>query len=487
MPTRGACIREEGYGGVSVKYAAYPSYKPSGVEWLGDMPGHWEVKRLKYGATINDEALPETTDPNFEFTYVDISSVDASAGIVAKEQMVFEDAPSRARRIVSDGDTIVSTVRTYLRAIAPIRKPEDNLIVSTGFAVVRPRSAEPSYLSYALRESGFVETVVARSVGVSYPAVNASDVGTIPVPLPQAIEQRAIADFLDRETAKLDTLVDKKRELIEKLKEKRAALISRTVTRGLPPDAARAAGLEPNPKFKPSGIAWLGEVPVNWEVTRLKNVIKGGLANGLFKTKEYFGSGTRLINVYDAYREEFLVDEESLERVEATPSELNTYRVQSGDILFVRSSLKVEGIGRAVCCLSPAEDLVFECHLVRARPRLERITPAFLITFLNSCFGIHWLISQANTVTMATLGQTKIMDLPVLVPPRVEQGAIADYLDRETAKIDRMAEKVEQAIARLQEYRTALITAAVTGKIDVRGVIAHSASTQSASAVKVSA
>jgi type I restriction enzyme S subunit len=223
------------------------------------------VKRLKYSATINDEALAETTDPGYEFKYVDISSVDAVNGIVAEEEMIFETAPSRARRVVRDGDTVVSTVRTYLRAIAPIWNPPDNLVVSTGFAVVRPRSVEPAFLSYALRESSFVETVVARSVGVSYPAVNASEVATIPIPLPPPPEQRAIADFLDAETAKLDTLVAKKRELIEKLKEKRTALISRTVTRSLPPEAARAAGLNPHPKLKPSGIEWLGEIPEHWE------------------------------------------------------------------------------------------------------------------------------------------------------------------------------------------------------------------------------
>ncbi|MEX2583830.1 MAG: restriction endonuclease subunit S, partial [Gemmatimonadota bacterium] len=253
-----------------MKLAPYPSYKPSGVEWLGEVPEHWEVKRLKYTASINDEALPETTDPTFELIYVDIGSVDAIRGITHRQEMVFEDAPSRARRIVRDGDTIVSTVRTYLRAIAPIRDPEPNTIVSTGFAVVRPRKLTSVFMSYALREPGLVDAIVARSVGVSYPAVNASEIGTLPIPLPAHDEQRAIADFLDRETAKIDTLVARKRTLIERLKEKRTALISRTVTRGLPPDAATHAGLDPDPNLKPSGIDWLGEVPEHWDTGHLR-------------------------------------------------------------------------------------------------------------------------------------------------------------------------------------------------------------------------
>ena len=192
-----------------MKLPAYPRTKPSGVEWLGDVPEHWEAKRLKYSASINDDALPETTLPDFEFKYVDIGGVNAVDGITATEEVVFENAPSRARRKVRHGDTIVSTVRTYLRAIAPIKNPPENLIVSTGFAVVRPRKVEPAFLAYALRESSFIESVVARSVGVSYPACNASEVGGIAIPLPDPAEQRAIAAFLDRETGRVDRLVAK--------------------------------------------------------------------------------------------------------------------------------------------------------------------------------------------------------------------------------------------------------------------------------------
>jgi len=204
--------------------------KPSGVAWLGDIPEHWEVKRLKYQVTINDETLPETTDPDYELLYVDISSVSPSKGITQKEQMVFENAPSRARRNVKDGDTIVSTVRTYLRAISPVIDPEENLIVSTGFAVIRPRKMNKDYLSAAIRAPYFIEEVVSRSVGVSYPAINASEIGLISIPLPPPSEQEAIAAFLDRETAKIDTLSAKVTTVIDRLKEYRTALISSAVT-----------------------------------------------------------------------------------------------------------------------------------------------------------------------------------------------------------------------------------------------------------------
>ncbi|HPU78178.1 MAG TPA: hypothetical protein PKY84_07775 [Thermosynergistes sp.] len=153
----------------------YPAYRCSGMDWVGDIPEHWDVRRMKYAASINDEAFSESTNPEFEFTYVDIGSVDAVKGIVATEVYRFEHAPSRARPIVREGDTIVSTVRAYLRAIAAIRSPDDNLIVSTGFAVVRPRTIDPGYLSYAIRSPFFIDTIVSRSTGVSYPAINASE------------------------------------------------------------------------------------------------------------------------------------------------------------------------------------------------------------------------------------------------------------------------------------------------------------------------
>lgn len=212
------------------KWTSYPAYKDSGVEWLGEVPTHWEVKRLKYSASINDEVLPETTDPDMHLSYVDIGSVHPIHGITSTAEMAFEDAPSRARRIVRDGDTIVSTVRTYLRAVAAIRNPVPNTIVSTGFAVIRPRSIYPSFMSYVLSEQGFIEAIMARSVGVSYPAINASEIGMLSIPLPPLHEQRTIVDFLDHKTAKIDELTAKTGAAIERLQEYRSALITAAMT-----------------------------------------------------------------------------------------------------------------------------------------------------------------------------------------------------------------------------------------------------------------
>ena len=207
-----------------------PRLKPSGVAWLGDVPEHWEVQRLKFLASTNDEALTDKEDALRPVSYVDIGSVNANGQITQMEEVVFEDAPSRARRLIRDGDTILSTVRTYLRAIAPVCSPPADMVVSTGFAVIRPRNVDSGFTSWALREHGFVEEIVACSTGVSYPAINASRIGELPIPVPPLPEQHAIAAFLDRETERTDALVAKQQLLIERLREHRIALITAAIT-----------------------------------------------------------------------------------------------------------------------------------------------------------------------------------------------------------------------------------------------------------------
>lgn len=191
----------------------------------------WPQQRLKHLVTINDEVLEEDTDHDTEIQYIDIGNVDSLGHIHEPVTYRFEDAPSRARRRVRDGDVIISTVRTYLQAITQIHDPPDNLIVSTGFAVVRPLRdrLDSRYCKFALREASFLAEIEKRSVGVSYPAINASDLANIPVNVPPLPQQRAIADHLDRETGRLDALAGRTRESVALLRERRAALISAAV------------------------------------------------------------------------------------------------------------------------------------------------------------------------------------------------------------------------------------------------------------------
>lgn len=173
-----------------------------------NLPTGWSLKRLKYVATYNDEVLPEGTDDQKEIDYVEISGVSLTGGIEEINSMTFFVAPSRARRKVRSGDILISTVRTYLRAIAFVREASDNLIASTGFCVIRPqKGVVPQFLGWVVQSEPFIDEVVARSVGVSYPAINASELVTIEIPIPPLETQRRIAQFLDNRTAHIDNLL----------------------------------------------------------------------------------------------------------------------------------------------------------------------------------------------------------------------------------------------------------------------------------------
>ena len=205
--------------------------KETNIPWLGKIPAHWNVKRLKDIFTANDEALGQKTDPEFEFKYVDISSVDKYRGITNREMMTFESAPSRARRIVQKGDIIIGAVRTYLEAIAQISEEDQNVIASTGFVVLRPKTTKDSdFYSFALRSSIFMASVVASSDGVSYPAINADKLMSLLIAVPNPEERHMIAGHCKKEMKQMDELKKKIQTQITLLRERRTSLISHTVT-----------------------------------------------------------------------------------------------------------------------------------------------------------------------------------------------------------------------------------------------------------------
>lgn len=204
--------------------------KKTGISWLENIPAHWHLKPLKYLISFNDEVLPESTHDDFELKYVEIGDVSERSGITNSTEVEFKDAASRARRLVKNGDILISTVRTYLRAIAPVINPPSNMVVSTGFAVIRPRNLNSDYARFLLSTEYFLNEVIARSTGVSYPAINASDLVQIKVPVPPIEEQKKIAEFIKHKCAAIELLVNRSESSIKLLKEHRTSLISAAVT-----------------------------------------------------------------------------------------------------------------------------------------------------------------------------------------------------------------------------------------------------------------
>ena len=424
-------------------FSSYPKYKSSGVEWLGDVPEHWEIRRLKYLVSINDEVLSETTAPDYRMRYVDIGGVDYVQGIHSFEDTTFGQAPSRARRIVRHGDTIVSTVRTYLRAIAPICQPAPHTIVSTGFAVLRPRSSLSSRFAYfALNAPGFIDDVVARSAGANYPAINADEIGSIPIAVPLSLdEQRTAARYLDRELAKIDALIARNEASIKRLKEHRTALISRTVTRGLPPDECRKAGIDPHPKFKPSGVEWLGDVPEHWELRRLRHVCRLAYGDSLASRARH-DKGS--VPVYGSNGQVGL------------HSTANTH----GPCLIIGRKGSYGKISYSPIATFSIDTTYYVD---------QRHTDAD-IRWLYYVLEAMQLDAVSRDSAIPGLSRTDTYDRFCLYPSMVEQRTIARYLDRETAKIDKAMTLANQEIELLHEYRTRVITDVVTGKVNVGAV-----------------
>jgi type I restriction enzyme, S subunit len=405
-------------------------------------------RKLKYIATINDEALGEDTDPDFELRYLDISNVDSSGAIGEAAIYRFEDAPSRARRRVRDGDVIVSTVRTYLQAIAQVREPAANLIVSTGFAVVRPRPEvfDANYCKYALREPGFLAEVERRSVGVSYPAINASDLASIPVhvhPLPQ---QRAIAEYLDRETARLDALVGAKGRLLGLLAEKRRALITRVVTRGV----------DPNAPLLHSGVWWLGDMPAHWKLKRGK---------WLFSERDersVDGEQTLL----SLRMERGLVPHNEVSEKQTRPEELVGYkRTSPGEIVVNRMRAAI-----GLIAVTPQEGLVSPDYAVFVPTSgicVEYYSYLFTTELLGAVFRSASTGMGTGTSGFLRLYSDSFLALWFPCPPVDEQWSIVEFIDGETAKLNKSRDATERTIALLKERRAALIAAAVRGQIGV--------------------
>lgn len=428
------------------------------------LPSGWSSKRLKYLATYNDEVLSESTDEEKEIDYVEISGVSLPHGIEEIERMNFGQAPSRARRKVRRNDILISTVRTYLRAIAKVDKSSSSLIASTGFCVVRPNDGVDSgFLGWALKSEPFVSEVVARSVGVSYPAINASELVTIGVPLPpHDTTQRRITRFLDEKTSRIDALIEQKRELLDRLAEKCQALITRTVTKGLNLEAL----------MNLSGNQWIGEMPARyvleventradvWDSWKLSHAYRR-IGSGTTPTSshpDYYtvSGGTPWVTTTEL-RENYIVSTQHQVTEEALDdfSALRLYKSNSVMIAMYGATIgrlgmtKMKATCNQACCVFESSDQ------------------------FDNRFLFYWLWHRRDDLIALSVGggqpnlsQQDMKEERALCPPIEMQRKIANFLDKEIGKISFLKETIRKSIELLGEYRSALITAAVTGQIE---------------------
>jgi type I restriction enzyme S subunit len=438
----------------------YPKYKESGVEWLGQVPGHWEVKRLKMAAHLNDrkaEANEENPVP-----YIGMENIVSYTGKLLPIDL--DVVPSGVANRFTARNTLFGKLRPYL---AKACNPDFDGLCSTELLVIESESFDRRALLYWLLADGFIKLVDSSTYGSKMPRANWGFIGNCLLPVPPLPEQTAIADFLDRETGRIDTLVAKKRRLIALLGENRTALISRTVTRGLPADAAREFGLEPHTRFKDSGIEWLGEVPEGWTVKKLGHlsvIVRGGSPRPAGDPRYFDGDHIPWITVGEVTKDTnvFLETTETMLTKEGASC---SRTIKSGTLIITNSGATL-GVPKILKITGCANDGIVAFEEVSNKTDIY-----FLYYFLSSLTNdLRNRLKQGGGQPNLNTDLIKAIAAPF--PNKSEQTAIATYLDRETAKIDQLVAKVEAAIARLQEYRTALITAAVTGKIDVREEVA---------------
>lgn len=267
--------------------------------------------------------------------------------------------------------------------------------------------------------------------------------------------QTAIDAFLDRETARIDNLIAEKQNFIDLLKEKRQALISHVVTKGL----------DPKVKMKDSGVAWLGDVPAHWELTRLRYL--GFCQNGISIGGELFGRGDPFVSYGDVYKNRVLPEQVD-GRVQSTEKDQELYSVSRGDVFFTRTSETIEEIAFSAVCKNDIAAAVFAGFLIRFRPTGERMDVDFSEFYFQNEKLRAFFVKEMNLVTRASLSQDLLKRTPVLLPPLEEQQRIAAHLSGVDKTFSELVQTVEDSIELLKERRTALISAAVTGKIDVR-------------------
>ncbi len=428
----------------------YPTYKDSGVPGLGEVPRHWEVKRLKYWLELNQLVLPENTDLDYTFDYLDIGTVGTGILASAPQKIRFETSPSRARRVVRSGDTIISTVRTYLKAVWHAEDLDTDLVASTGFAVLTPIVGTcPKFVSYLCQSDPFTNRVTAKSVGIAYPSIAETRLRTFEVCLPPIFEQTAIVSLLDYADRRIQRYIRDKQKLVVLLEEQKQAITHQAVMGRF--DVR--TGL-PYPAYRTTDVDWLREIPKHWNVRRTKVLFR------LRTEKSGTAHGKELLSIYTHIG--VRPRKELEERGNKASTTDDYWMVKKGDLIANKllTWMGAIGVSHYDGVTSPAYDILMPVvnlvsdyyhHLFRMRIYLQQ--------FKQRSRGI---MDMRLRLYFDQFGQ-----IPVPVPPVDEQQAIVNFYNEVIVDTDRVIYKTHRQIELVQEYRARLIADVVTGKLDV--------------------
>ena len=426
----------------------YPSYKPTGIPWLGDVPDHWATERLKQHV---DDVNEQTRERLSQDIYIALENVEGWTGkITAAENEVSFDSQVKKFQV---GDVLFGKLRPYLAKVAaPNRK---GLCVGE-FLVLRSQqdSLSPDYLEQLLRSKGVIDTVDASTFGAKMPRADWNFIGSMLFPIPPMDEQLAIVRYLDDADQRIRAYVSAKERLIALLEEERQAVIHQAVTKGL----------DPNVRLKSSGVEWLGDVPEHWKVVQLGRI--GSFSKGSGGTKDdEVPKGIPCIRYGDLYTtHKFFIDQT---RSFIRDEKLEQYTpIKRGDVLFPASGETIEEIGKSAVNLLDAP-VYCGSDLIIFRPSVP-MDPKFSGYVLDTPISQDQKSRMGRGVSIMHIYSNQLKYLWLGLPPVDEQEAIAEHIDRVTGAIDTAISRAKRQIKLLEEYRTRLIADVVTGKIDVR-------------------
>ncbi|MDK0565406.1 restriction endonuclease subunit S [Clostridium perfringens] len=442
-------------------YKRYEKYKYSGIDWIGEVPAHWNIGGMtKYIDNIVDYR-GKTPEKVKEGIFL-VTAKNIKDGVInydnSKEYVKYDDYEEVMKRGKPKIGEVLFTTEAPLGEVANV----DNENIALAQRIIKFSSNKQKlnnyFLKYWILSNGFQNNLKSLATGSTAEGIKSSKLFNLKVVLPTISEQETIVRFLDSNISKIDSLIEEKEKLIKLLKEKREAIITEAVTKGV----------DKNVKMKDSGVEWIGNIPGNWNIKKLRYL--GELQNGISKSAEYFGKGFPFVSYSDVYKNEEIPKEVN-GKVESTTSERKLYSVKEGDVFFTRTSETIEEIGFASTCFSSLEDSTFAGFLIRFRAYEEMLYKGFSKYYFRSNIHRRFFVKEMNIVTRASLSQELLKQLPVLIPTINEQKKIYDFLNRKSADIDMIITDIKIQINSLNEYKKSLISEVVTGKIDVRNKV----------------
>lgn len=443
---------------ITQKYKAHPRYQSSGEEWLGEVPSTWKVLQLKHLSVVKRGASPRPIDdPKYfsedgEYAWTRIADVSASETFLIK-------STQRLSRLGSSLSVKLQPGELFLSIAGSVGKPcitKIKACIHDGFVYFPELKTPPKFLFYIFAGEQAYKGLGKFGTQLN---LNTDTVGSIKVGLPPLPEQIQIARFLDHETGKIDLLIEKQQELIALLKEKRQAVISHAVTKGLSPQAP----------LKDSGIEWLGQVPEHWEVFKSSHVFCSSPRNGLSPSASE-GSGSLPAFSISAVRKGKVKISNHVKYALGTPAATKRFRVRKGDVLVVRGNGNLTMVGQAGIVVGNIPKFcIYPDILIRLSLDDSKVSTQYFVHAWNSPSSRTQIELRANTTNGTyKVASEAIKNIKIPVPPTAEQALIVKFLEERTSQFDSLLRTAETQITLLQERRTALISAAVTGKINVR-------------------